>query len=702
MARNLPLEWISQRLAMGVLCCAAQVLTAETNVNVLTYHNDLARSGANLSETVLTLTNVNENSFGKHLTHSVDGFVYAQPLYMTGVSIPGKGLHNVVFVATEHNSVYAFDADSNQGDNATPLWHVSFIDPAAGITTVPYDDYGWDDAPAFELGITGTPVIDPAAGTLYVVAKIKDTSTGTAQYPQRLYALDIHTGAAKFGAPVDIQGSAFGSGWGSDGRGNLPFNPFWHLQRPGLLLLNGVVYIGFASHGDGGPYHGWIFGYDALTLQRRRIFNATPDGYQGGIWMSGGAPAVDAAGNIYCITGNGLFDADKGLMDFGNSFLKLVPAGTNLVVTDYFTPYNYKDLDVLDIDLGSSGPLLLPDSVGSAEHPRLLVACGKEGVIYLLDRDNMGHYNPNDDSQIVQSFRVAQAYRGAFGAAAYFNNLIYYGCSGDFLKAYSISNGRMSESPVSQSSARFGFPGTSPSISANGTNNAIVWAILAEGFRAGASAVLYAYNATNLAEQLYSSVDAGTRDQLGLAQKFSVPVIANGKVYVGTGGGLSVFGTLGNPVITTQPQSQTTETGADATFYVAANGTLPFTYQWQFNGTNIDNGTNAWLTMPKVQLQNTGDYTVKVSNAFDEEISHVARLEVSSTQMQPQLGIDSRFWITIQGQPGQTYAIEHTEALTTGWERLTTITLHSSTQWLGNLGRTNGAHGFYRAVLGSF
>jgi hypothetical protein len=379
--------------------------------------------------------------------------------------------------------------------------------------------------------------------------------------------------------------------------------------------------------------------------------------------------------------------------------LKLAPSGTKLVVTDYFTPYNYADLDVRDIDLGSNGPLLLPDSAGSPEHPHLLVACGKEGVVYLLDRDHMGHYNRNDDSQIVQSFRIADVYAGVYGASAYFNNLIYFGANNDYLKAYSISNGHMSEAPVSQSDSRFGYPGTSPSISANGTNDAIVWVILAEAFRNGASAALYAYNATNLAERLYTSTDAGDRDRLGPAQKFSVPVIANGKVFVGTGGGLSVFGILGATVITSQPQSQTCETGADATFYVAASGTPPFRYQWQFQGSDIENATNAWHVATKVQPQHAGNYTVKVSNALDQQTSTVAVLSVNPSLMRPQLTIESHLWITIQGQVGQTYSIEYTSDLSAAWEPLTTITLISSTQWLGNLGKLDDKQGFYRAVV---
>ena len=693
--RTLALFAFSSRL---LNCEGTLVVHAQTKPNVLTYHNDLARTGQYLNETVLTAANVNTNSFGKLFTYPVDGYFYAQPLYMAGVSIPGKGTHNVVFVATEHDSVYAFDADSNQGDNAAPLWHVSFIDPAAGITAMPLSDLGLNDFTVPEIGITGTPVIDPTTGSLFLVAKTKERNVGSTSYFQRLHALDLGTGTEKFGGPVDIRASVPGTGPGSDGAGHVAFDPFYEFQRPGLLLQNGVVYIAFASAGDVGPYHGWVIGYDAHTLQQIRAFNDTPDGYEAGIWMSGAAPAADAAGHIYCMTGNGKFDADAGGLDFGDSFLKLTPAGGVLVVTDYFTPYNQALLDANDGDLGSGAPLLLPDSAGSDAHPHLLIGCGKEGIIYLLDRDRMGHYNPTDNSQIVQSVNLAAA---TLSMPAYFNNWIYYLGINDVLKAFSISNGLMWSFPVSRSNDRFGFPGATPSISANGTDDAIVWVIQADAYATGGPAVLRAYNATNLAEALFSSSDVGTRDRLGPAQKFAVPTIANGKVYVGTGFGLSVFGNLGAPVITTQPQSQTAYAGADVTFNVAACGTPPFRYQWQFGGNDMVDATNAWLTLSNVFAEDAGVYRVVVSNSEGTEPSADAKLVVNPLPVPPQLTINTQLEITLQGQTGQTYSLEYSSGFDQDndyWVVLTTLTLTNSTQSFIDPEATNQPQRFYRAV----
>src|ERR1700674_2068670 len=335
--------------------------------DVLTHRNDNMRTGQNTSESVLTPSSVNSTAFGKLLSLPTDGYVYAQPLYKSNVLIPAKGLRNVLFVATEHDSVYAFDAN---GVTTTPLWHVSFINPSVGITTVPSDDVFINDIVP-EIGITGTPVIDPQGGTLYVVAKTKENGT----YVQRLHALDITTGAEKFGGPAVIQASVPGTGNGSSG-GTLPFDPLIENQRAGLLLVNGVVYIAFASHGDIGTYHGWVFGYNAATLQQVAVFNDTPNRLQGGIWQGGNGPAADSSGNVFVISGNGTFDADEEGVDFGDSFLKLNAGGLALV--DFFTPFNQASLNANDVDLGSSGPLLLPDQTGTA-HPHLVLGAGKDG-----------------------------------------------------------------------------------------------------------------------------------------------------------------------------------------------------------------------------------------------------------------------------------------------------------------------------------
>ncbi|HTL15821.1 MAG TPA: hypothetical protein VL793_01220, partial [Patescibacteria group bacterium] len=420
-------------LCGGILIAAAP--TAPAQVNVVTYHNDAARTGANPKESLLKPANVAPAGFGKLFAQPVDGYIYAQPLLVSGVNIAGKGLHNVVFVATEHNSVYAFDADTNIGGNAAPLWQVNL-----GPSVPSADVLSGDIVP--EIGITSTPVIEPNAGTLYVVAKTKENGI----YFQKLHALDISSGAERPGSPVLIDATVPGSGDGSVG-GQLSFDPLRHMNRPGLLLSGGIVYIAFASHGDVTPYHGWVFGYDAATLQQVSVFNTTPNGLTdpsgypiggGGIWQAGGGPAADPNGNLYVIIGNGTFDAAPSLgggIDYGDSFLKLGTGGA-LTVADYFTPFNQDFLNRSDADLGSSGPLVLPDSVGSAAHPHLLVGAGKEGKIYLLDRDNMGQFAAGGDDQIVQSLPFAIG--GAFGSPAFFNGTLYYNGIFDSLKAFRV------------------------------------------------------------------------------------------------------------------------------------------------------------------------------------------------------------------------------------------------------------------------
>ena len=500
------------RLALTVLLCA---LSSNGQVSVLTYHNDLGRTGQNLSETILTPSNVSSGQFGKLFSSTVDGQVYAQPLYLPQVNIPGKGVHNVVFVVTEHDSVYALDADHP----GPPLWHTNFTNSAYGITTAPAESLGCASITP-EIGITGTPVIDPATGTLYVVAMTVDFFPGN--YVQRLHALDVTTGAERPGSPVEIQASIPGTG---DGNTTVKFNPRLYKQRPGLLLVDGVVYTAWSSHCDSGLYHGWLIAYDSKTLQQVAAYTSTPNYYSGSFWQSGAAPAADANGNIYLVSGNGTFDADRGGSDLGESIIKLTPAN-GLLVADYFTPFNADLLSEKELDLGSSGALLLPDSIATAAHPHLLVSGSKEGRIYLVDRDNMGHFQPASDSQIVQS--LVSAVGPIFGIPAYFNNAVYFSGARDVLKAFSITNGLMSTKPVSQSGAAFPFPGTVPSISANGAANGIVWTI-------DSTAQLHAFDARNLANELYHG-------STGSYVKFSTPSIANGKVYVGTANSLVVFG----------------------------------------------------------------------------------------------------------------------------------------------------------------
>jgi uncharacterized protein (TIGR03437 family) len=509
------------------------ILPLGAQVNVLTYQYDNSRAGANLNESVLTPANVSQSQFGKLFSFAVDGYVYGQPLYLGNVAIAGKGTHNVVLVATEHDSVYAFDADSGSGANAAPLWHHSFINPAAGVTTVPFADTGCDQIVP-ELGVTGTPVIDPASGTVYVVAMTKEATGGAVTYVQRLHALDISSGVERPASPVTIQATYPGTG---EGGNTLTFAPRNYKQRPGLLMLNGVVYAAFSSHCDIGTYHGWLMGYDAKTLGQVSVYNNTPNGNEGSFWAGGAGPAADANGNIYLVAGNGTFDYAGDGGDLGESYIKLSSTGA-LTAVDYFAPFNFSELDDGDVDVGSAGVALIGDEAGSASHPHLMVGAGKEGRIYVLDRDNLGKWQSGSDSQIVAS--LPGVIGGLFGNPAYFNKTVYFGGSGDNLKAFSLSNATLAAAPSSQSSAAFEYPGGVPSISANGVSNGIAWLL-------ESSNTLHAYDASNLGRELYNSNQNGSRDALASYVKYSVPTIANGKVYVGTQNSLAVFGLLRGP-----------------------------------------------------------------------------------------------------------------------------------------------------------
>jgi hypothetical protein len=556
-------------------------------VSVTTYHNDNARTGQNLHESILTPANVNANDFGRVFVQPVDGYIYAQPLYVPNVSIGGQN-HNVAFVATEHDSVYAFDADNATGANARPLWHASFINPPAVTTVDSYNDAGCGDLVP-EIGISGTPAIDTTTGTLYVVANTKENGV----FFQRLHALDITTGNEKFGGPVAIQATVPGTGDGSSG-GQISFDSLKQNQRPGLLLRNGVVYIASASHCDIGPYHAWVFGYNASNLRKVAVWNSTPNGGLGGIWQSGGGPAADSTG-IYFATGNGTFDMNTGGADAGDTILKMGgPSGGKLPVLSYFTPFNQDVLAEYDIDLGSGGVVLLPDLPAGSTHTHLLVECGKEGSIYLVDRDNMGGYNSTTD-QVVQELPGATG--GIWGMPAYWNNTVYFGAQYDNLKAYSFNangSGRLSASAVSYSPESFAYPGPTPSISANGSGNGILWAIQTDAYGSNGSAVLRAYDATNLANELYNSAQNGSRDTPGAAVKFAAATVAHGKVYVGTASQLAVFG-MRKPSAATpafspaggvyaSTQSVTIASTPGASIYYTTNGATPTTHSTLYSG----------------------------------------------------------------------------------------------------------------------
>jgi hypothetical protein len=503
---------------------------------VLTAQYDNARTGTNLNEITLAPDNVNTTHFGKLFTFKVDGDVYAQPLYLPGVDIPGKGKRNVLFVATENDSVYAFDAD---GSSTTPLWHVSVANSAVGAKPLSESDVRcFFIAP--QIGITSTPVIDPKTGTLYVLARTKESKSllSSYEYKQRLHALAVTTGAEKFGGPVEIKASVQGTGAGHSGR-QVPFDPQTENPRAALLLANGSVYLAWGSSCDEVPYHGWLMAYDALTLTQKAVFNTSPDASDSAIWQGDAGPAADKDGNVFVVTGNGEFDAAENGRDFGDSVLKLSSAEQRLTLLDYFTPSNQRQLNERDNDLGSSGPVLLADQPGA--HPHLLVAAGKEGKIYLIDRDHMGKFQPNDDSHALQTISASH---GAFGAMAYWNQNIFFVGSEARLQDFSVTRGQLTLKAAGN--ITFLDSGATPAVSSNGLKDGIVWAASSKNWNEppGRPAVLYAYDASNVHRELYNSEQNSARDRAGTALRFAIPTVVNGKVYVGAKGEVNVYGLL--------------------------------------------------------------------------------------------------------------------------------------------------------------
>ena len=548
------------RLAMfpallGITLSLCGLGAAAAQVNVTTQHNDIERTGQNLNETLLTTANVNPTQFGKLFSQFVDGQVYAQPLYLSGITINGA-VHNVVFVATEHDSVYAFDADANTGVNATPLWQDSMLSSghgaASGATTVPWTS-GSDIYP--EVGITGTPVIDPASNTLYIVSA---SIEGGIQV-QRLHALDVTTGAEKFGGPVTIAGTVTGSGIDSVA-GTVSFNAQQENQRPGLLLLNGIVYVGFSSHEDHNPWHGWILGYAAGTLQQTGVFCTSPSGSAGGIWMSGAGLAADQLdplnypyGRLFVATGNGDYTAVTPYsadMDYGDSVLDLDLTNGALTITDEFTTNAQAVLDATDGDIGSGGVMILPTQ-STGTNPHLLVQAGKSGMLFLLNRDNLGGYNTTTDHAVQEQINAVGG-PGVWSSPAYWNGNVYYWGQYDYLKSFRVINGLLSTTPV-RSTEQYSFPGATPSISANGSTQGIVWTIDSAAYGSPGPAILQAHDASNVATTLYSSTTNTARDSAGPAVKFAVPTIANGKVYVGTANQIDVYGLFNGMTQTSVP-----------------------------------------------------------------------------------------------------------------------------------------------------
>ena len=605
--------------------------------DVLTYHNDLVSTGLNSAETILAPTNVNSSQFGKLFSTPVDGQVYVQPLLKTGVNITtgaSQGQHDVTYVATEHDSVYAIDSISGK-----VLWQDSFINAAAGVTTLPTGDIGTSDITP-EYGITSAGVIDPSKNVLYEVVNTREARSDGLHNVYRLHAVDLGDGSEKLGGPIVIADTTYvnsgsnqftynsgpsipGNGVGSI-NGVLSFNAERQGQRAALTQVNGTIYVTFGSHGDIAPDHGWILGYDASTLALNAVFCATPNGDQAGIWQSGNRLSSDAQGNLFMETGNGAFDPSKG--NYGDSFIKLsvdpttsaaTPNinGWGLKVADYFTPFNQQALANADEDLGSGGVLLLPDSFGTALHPHLLIGSGKEGKIYLIDRDNMGKFDATSDHVVQESISI----KGAWSSPALLGSTFYYSTQGDTAKAFTLSPGAFATTPSSSSSDTFAYPGATPSITANGTTSGIVWAI------DRGTSQLRAYDASNLANELYTSGQAAnTRDALGPATKFSVPTIANGRVFVGTQNSVVGFGLLNAPSPPASPTSLAAKTASsseiDLVWTDNANNEDQFLVEQSTDGQTFTQAATtaanvASFNVTGLQANTTYTYRVRASNS---------------------------------------------------------------------------------------
>jgi outer membrane protein assembly factor BamB len=512
-------------------------LTVSVNVtppgiDIVTYHDDVARTGLNPNETILTHANVASSKFGLLRVLAVDGKVDGEPLYLSNLTVAGQP-QNVVFAVTEHDSVYAFNADTG-----AQLWKTSVL----GANETTSGDHGCSQISP-EIGITSTPVIDRSAGahgTIFVVGMSQDSSGA---YHQRLHALDVTTGAEMPTSPAEIIASYPGTGENSSG-GKVIFDPAQYAERVGLLLLNGTIYLGWTSHCDQEPYTGWLMAYSESTLAQAGVLNLTPNGSEGSIWMAGTGLAADSSGYIYFLDANGTFDATLNANgfpvngDFGNGFIKVSTAGGNLTVADYFEPYNTVAESDSDLDLGSGGALVLPDlkdASGNVHH--LAVGAGKDANIYVVNRDNMGKFNPQNDNAIYQ--QISGAIGGVWSMPAYFNNTVYYGAVSDTLKAFPLTSAKLATTAAVQSTNSFPYPGTTPAVSANGTANGIVWDV-----ENSSPAVLHAYDASTLQELYDSNQAANGRDQFSNGNKFITPLIVNGRVFVGTPDGVAEFGLL--------------------------------------------------------------------------------------------------------------------------------------------------------------
>ena len=660
------------RCVVGACLSIFVPLLARGQVNVLTYHYNNNRTGDNLGETNLTPANVNSNTFGKLFTYAVDGYVFAQPLYVSGLNIPGKGVHNVLFIATEHNSVYALDAD-NSGALGGILWFTNLGLSAA----TPNLDFGTrynggqylDIVP--EVGITGTPVIDLASGTIYLDSFTHQGSS----YFHRIHALNITNGIERPFGPVLVSASVPGGGVGSSG-GVVTLVHKQHLQRSALSLAGGKLFVAYSGYADTNPYHGWVLGYDPNNLQllANHVFCTTPNSTaaqygsnagEGGIWMGGGGIAVDANTNLYFMIGNGTFTATNGTggTEYGDSFMKL-STSNGLAVADYFTPNNQATLALNDTDLGSAALVLLPDQPGP--NPHLLLGAGKEGKIYLINRDQMttdnAHYNATGTTDAVIQTVAGQLGSGAFDTPAYFNGRIYYASNGRQMKSFTLSNGLLSTTPSSTSTRTFAFPGATPVVSANGNNNGIVW-----GLAYASPAVLVAYNANSLTTELYNTTQAsGSRDTLPAGVKFAAPIVANGKVYVGGQHAVTVLGLLSGTLAFSSANYNVKESGGSASITVTraggSQGAVQISYATVPGGTavaGVDYTNTSGILNWASGDASAKSFSVPIIDNTEANPDKTINLALSSPTSGAYLNLQSTAVLTIVEDPHEAWALAH-------------------------------------------